>query len=140
MYTNILVPIDGSQQSDRALHHAIGLIKQLSPQAKLTVLHVHPQITLNDPPISVPLVDALEEEGRKIIGLASAAIAANGLEFECVTLTGDPAAVICHKADGDQHDLIVMGSRGVGLVSEILLGSVSHSVIKHVHCPVLIIK
>lgn len=140
MYTNILVPIDGSQPSDRALHHAIELAKRLSPYAKVTVLHVYPLITLNEPPVSVPLVDALEEESRQITELASTTLKASGLEFDCVTLTGDPATVIIDKADTDQHDLIVMGSRGVGLMSEILLGSVSHSVIKHVQGPVLIVK
>ncbi|MBP1965416.1 universal stress protein [Paenibacillus aceris] len=140
MYNHILVPIDGSVQSDQALDHAIMLAKHISPQARVTALHVNQLLTLNEPPISVPLSDILEEEGRKIIEPASAKLSASGLIFDCATWTGDPSTVICHKADADGHDLIVMGSRGAGLMSEILLGSVSHSVVKHVQCPVLIIK
>ncbi|WP_171683900.1 universal stress protein [Paenibacillus planticolens] len=140
MYNHILVPIDGSGQSDRALDHAIKLAKHVSPNARVTVLYVNQQLILNEPPISVPLNDTLAEEGRSMLESASAKLAGSGLLFDGVTLTGDPSTVICSIADADGHDLIVMGSRGVGLMSEILLGSVSHSVIKHANCPVLIIK
>lgn len=140
MYNHILVPIDGSQQSDRALDHAIKISKHGYPNARITIIHVSPQIILNDPPISVPLSDTLAEEGRKIVEPASAKLMESRLAFKSMTLTGDPATTICHQADTDGHDLIVMGCRGVGLMSEILLGSVSHGVIKHANCPVLIIK
>lgn len=140
MYNHILVPIDGSQQSDRALDHAIELSKQGYPNARITIIHVSPQIILNDPPISVPLSDTLAEEGQKIIEPASAKLMGSRIAFKSMTLTGDPATTICHQADTDGHDLIVMGSRGVGLMSEIFLGSVSHGVIKHANCPVLIVK
>ena len=140
MYNNILVPIDGSQQSDQALDHAIRLVKHISPTARITVIHVSPLLILNEPPISVPLSETMAEEGRSIVEPASAKLMESRIAFKSVTLTGDPSTTICQQAETDGHDLIVMGCRGVGLMSEILLGSVSHGVIKHANCPVLIIK
>jgi nucleotide-binding universal stress UspA family protein len=140
MYNHILVPIDGSQQSDQALDHAIKLVKHISPNARITVIHVSPLLILNEPPISVPLSETLAEEGQNIVEPAAAKLMESRIAFKSVTLTGDPSTTICHQAEIDGHDLIVMGCRGVGLMSEILLGSVSHGVIKHANCPVLIIK
>ncbi|MDQ0495269.1 universal stress protein [Paenibacillus brasilensis] len=53
---------------------------------------------------------------------------------------GDPASVICESANQEKVDLIIIGTRGKGLVSEMILGSVSHHVIQHAPCPVLTVK
>lgn len=136
MYNRILVPIDGSQQSGRALEHAIGLAKE---GTKLSVLHVDPSIALNE----VSYVDVsgvLEAESHEIMDAAMAKLKGSGIPFEALVASGYPAPVITRVAKERDIDLIVMGSRGVGFVSEILLGSVSHSVAQHSHCPVLIVK
>ncbi|UKS30910.1 universal stress protein [Paenibacillus sp. HWE-109] len=140
MYKHILVPIDGSQQADRALEHAIALAQTLSPETKLTILYVSQLLTLNEPTMGVVMYDNMEDQDRQVIQPAAAKLAASNVNFTIDTKTGDPASVICYMADYNKCDLIVMGSRGVGLMSEILLGSVSHGVIQHAHCPVLIIK
>jgi nucleotide-binding universal stress UspA family protein len=141
MFKHILVPIDGSEQANRALDSSIALAQMCSSDVKITVLHVNPLLILNEPLIvDNSLYEHMEEEGRHIVSPAVEKLKAAQIEFSAEIKTGDPASVIYHLADFNHNDLIVMGSRGVGLMSEILLGSVSHKVIQHAHCPVMIIK
>ncbi|MBM7567808.1 universal stress protein [Paenibacillus sacheonensis] len=140
MYKHILIPIDGSEQAGKALENAIGLARALSADVRLTVLHVNPALTLNEPVIGMDLEQALEEEGKHILEPAAVKLRAAGFAFDTLTADGDPAAVIVRTAKDADADLIVMGTRGVGIVSELLLGSVSHGVVQHAHCPVLLVK
>ena len=53
---------------------------------------------------------------------------------------GLPAAEILRLAEGLDVGLIVMGSRGLGGIRRALMGSVSDSVVRHAHCPVLVVR
>lgn len=53
---------------------------------------------------------------------------------------GFPAETIVEKAKNENYDIIVMGSRGLGKIKSILMGSVSQYVLKYAHCPVLIVR
>ncbi|SEU11035.1 universal stress protein [Paenibacillus sp. NFR01] len=140
MYGHILVPMDGSGQAERALDSAIGLAKALSPAARLSVIHVQPVIALNEPTGSMDLEGALESEDRQILAAATAKLEGTGLSFETFYVHGDPSKVICKAAKEKSADLIIMGSRGVSFISELLLGSVSHSVAQHAPCAVMLVK
>ncbi|MGI9120532.1 MAG: universal stress protein [Acidimicrobiales bacterium] len=56
------------------------------------------------------------------------------------TEPGDPASVICQVAADDGFDLIVVGSHGAGFVRRLLMGSVSHHVLHHAPCPVMVVR
>lgn len=140
MYNRILVPLDGSEHASRALEGAVGLIRNLKNAPNLAVLHVNPTISINEPPVGVDLEEHIREEGEKMLAPATASLSKQGIGFETYTKTGDPASVICKTAEEQHADLIIMGSRGIGLMSELLIGSVSHSVVQHAHCPVMIVR
>ncbi|ESO00785.1 hypothetical protein HELRODRAFT_192415 [Helobdella robusta] len=53
-------------------------------------------------------------------------------------LTNEPGYEIVKKAEADKIDLIIIGTRGLGTLKRTLLGSVSHYVLHHAHCPVLV--
>ncbi|OUO40736.1 hypothetical protein B5F82_03060 [Megamonas hypermegale] len=53
---------------------------------------------------------------------------------------GFPTEVIVEKAKNENYDIIVMGSRGLGKIKSIFMGSVSQYVLKYAHCPVLIVR
>jgi nucleotide-binding universal stress UspA family protein len=53
---------------------------------------------------------------------------------------GDPAIEICRVAEEGQFDLVVIGSHGSGFLKRVLLGSVSHHVLHHAPCPVLVVR
>ena len=53
---------------------------------------------------------------------------------------GTPAAEVLRYADVSDTDLLVVGARGLGTMSRLLLGSVSETVLRHAHCPVLVVR
>ncbi|MBE0338063.1 universal stress protein [Paenibacillus sp. 23TSA30-6] len=139
-YKHILVAIDGSEQAMKALETAKALSKQLQGEPRLTILHVNPALSMNEPPVGVDVDERIEEEGRHILEPASDFLKDEGISYRMLAGHGDPASIICKSAEQEQVDLIIMGTRGKGLVSEMILGSVSHHVIQHAPCPVLTVK
>ncbi|XP_061360725.1 universal stress protein A-like protein [Gastrolobium bilobum] len=62
------------------------------------------------------------------------------VKAETIFLTGEPREMICQAAEENQVDLLVMGSRGLGTLSRLFVGSVSDYCVKNAKTPVLIVK
>ena len=138
MIKNILVPVDGSDGSDKAVAHAIGMAEIYG--AKLNFLYVANinQLAINAA-LSQAILDAVTKAGKTILDRAENMVP-SGIEKESFSETGSPATVILEFEENLNADLIVMGSRGLGVVKGILLGSVSQYIIERSKCPVLVIK
>ena len=138
MVKNILVPVDGSDGSDKAVAQAIGMAEIYG--AKLNFLYVANinQLAINAA-LSQAILEAVTKAGKTILDRAKNMLP-GGIECETFLETGSPAAVILEFEDKLDIDLIVMGSRGLGLVKGVLLGSVSQYIIERAKCPVLVIK
>lgn len=138
MFENILVPVDGSEGSDRAVAEAISIAESLG--AKLNFLYV---ANINQLAINACLSDAILESvtkaGNVILDHAMEMVP-SGIEKEAFSETGSPAVVILDFAATNDMDLIIMGSRGLGVVKGVLLGSVSQYIIEQSKCPVLVVK
>ena len=134
----ILVPVDGSEESEKATVQAVRLAK-LEP-GKLIFMYV---VNIQQAAISVHLcqeiIDSLTEEGNRILGEIKEGLP-EGLECETVLDVGIPYEKIVDYAKDNATDLIVMGSRGLSLVEGILMGSVSRNVLEQAPCSVLIAK
>ncbi|KQL54903.1 MULTISPECIES: universal stress protein [Heyndrickxia] len=139
MYNKILVAFDGSAASARALHHAAKLGKTVGTE-KLTILHVNREIPMPEPALNIDLDQLLDEENQEILTPAIQFLSESNVNYEVHTFHGEPAHVIINYASEHHYDVIVMGSRGKGLIKEALLGSVSNKVAHSAHCPVLIVK
>ncbi len=138
MMRNILVPVDGSEGSDRAVTHAITLAEACG--AKLSFLYV---ANINQLAINACLSDAILEAVTKagnVILERAVQMVPSGIEKEAFSETGSPAVVILDFADSIEADLVVMGSRGLGVVKGVLLGSVSQYIVEQSKCPVLVVK
>jgi nucleotide-binding universal stress UspA family protein len=142
LYSKVLVPVDGSDNSNRALKHALSLSSKL--KSKLTILYV-----LEVPPFvyvqSQKLVDSvmasLEKEAKNILDVAQNQANEFDVEYETALLKGDHiASVIIDYNKKNDFDIIVIGSRGHGKLKTTVLGSVSNNVLHHSKNPVLIIK
>ena len=146
MFKKILVPIDGSDFSTLAAQKA--LFMALKHEATITLLHVipDPHGGKHKTNMKPEQVEALESEGHAILQQVRSLLETINPEeegkvsLEAELSWGHPADVIIEKARLDSIDMIVMGSRGLGALSGLLLGSVSDRVSKLAPCPVLIVR
>ena len=138
MMKNILVPVDGSEGADRAIEKAVMLAKLCN--AKVTFLYVANinQLAINAV-LSDAILDSVTKAGNVILERAMEMVP-EGVEKESFSDTGSPAVVVLDFAESNNIDLIVMGSRGLGVVKGVLLGSVSQYVVEQAKCPVLVVK
>lgn len=138
MIKNILIPVDGSEGSDRAITHAITLADVCG--AKLNFLYVANinQLAINAC-LSDAILEAVTKAGNVILDRAMQMVP-SGIDKEAFSETGSPAVVILDFADSIEADLVVMGSRGLGVVKGVLLGSVSQYIVEQSKCPVLVVK
>lgn len=142
MFKKILVAFDDSNESAKALDYGIHLSKE-NPFSTLEVLHVFylPVMVIGEALVSAPaFVDNYQyEHAENVIAKAEQHVSA----FPNATVTlkqGDPATTVVAYAEEIQSDLIIVGSRGIGGIKELLLGSVSHHIIQHSNIPVLVVK
>ena len=138
MMKYILVPVDGSEGADRAIEKAVMLAQTCG--AKLNFLYVANinQLAINAV-LSDAILDSVTKAGNVILDRALEMVPA-GVAKESFSDTGSPAVVILDFAETNDIDLIVMGSRGLGVVKGVLLGSVSQYVVEQSKCPVLVVK
>ncbi|MDR7236512.1 universal stress protein [Neobacillus drentensis] len=141
MFNRILVAIDGSKMSEKALKSAFNFAKER--YSKIGLIHVDKNINIsNGMPIAT--IDKVYSEqrnkGMDLLDRAVSFAAQEGIEIETHYVMGEPAIQIVKKAEEGNYQLIIMGSRGLGNIKGLMLGSVSQKVSQLSHCPVLIIK
>lgn len=138
----LLVPLDGSPAANRALAHAIALLRG-QPNGILLLLNVQNRDT-----IGLSEIDAATTQDRALAAQRSDALldaaaqtcAAAGLTAESHAAFGPIAETIAATARELGADQIVMGTRGLGPVRGLLLGSVASAVIHLVDIPVTLVK
>lgn len=140
MLERILAAVDGSNHGNKALEQALMLAEQMKNSVHLTILHVNPSISINEPALGVDLEERIAEEGKHIIEPVKKLLAKRAVSYETRLVAGDPVTEICRTAREQKCDLILMGTGGKRMLAEILVGSVSHGVLKHADCPVLTVK
>lgn len=145
MFKKILVPVDGSECSWRALDHAVELGNKFD--AALVVVNVI-QPYNNAALLAMPLDHAtisrgnseLEKIGDKVLEMAKEKLASYGGAVEYSMEVGHPSERILAVAKASSCEAIVLGSRGLSGIAEFFLGSVSSKVAQYAEVPVLIVK
>jgi nucleotide-binding universal stress UspA family protein len=142
--TRILLATDGSQEAELAALRAVELAD--ATDSELHVVHVGVvPIFLKSYPGTLgyygKLYEQIEEESRQRLRKQSLRVkAAGGTVAGAHLRMGEVALEIVALAEELGAGLIVMGSRGLGGVRRALMGSVSDSVVRHAHCPVLVVR
>lgn len=138
---HILVPIDGSDSSIRALKKAIYFAQLCQCQLTLlTVVDMNKEInSFEQVSTGGYIPEELKENGYKLL-LTVIPLIPNTIHFHTVVKVGDPARCIIEYCETHQPDLIIMGNRGRTGLKKILLGSVSNYVLLRSSVPVLIMK
>ena len=141
MFTKILVPVDGSDNSFRALDQALFISK--STGAAITAMHIiesPPTVYVESQKLLNELLDNYRKQSAKILDKCKDIGQRQDVKVDTVIAEGDAAANINGYAEKEAFDLIVIGSRGFGKLKQALLGSVSSKVIQHAKSSVLIVK
>jgi nucleotide-binding universal stress UspA family protein len=143
MFRHILYATDGSELALKALNTVSELAK--IHKSRVTVVHAYPSPTFYYPDvIAAPYYDELIERSRQaaedILDEAARKLRMSSVGVTKVLIEGSAANAILKAAKTHRCDLIVMGARGLSDLQGLLLGSVSHRVIQHTTCPVLIVR
>jgi nucleotide-binding universal stress UspA family protein len=138
-FTNVLVALDGSDGSHRALDCALSICATLG--ARLTALAVEGKLPAYA--ASLGEVDEVKREKdeffSRLLADAERAAGERGVVLRTELLPGHEAEVITHYARAHDHDLIVIGHRG-HFLEDVLLGSMADRVAHHAHCPVMVVR
>lgn len=130
----ILVPLDGSAPSLRALDLAISISKK--KETTITGIHI-----IRTPKFSSKIKEQYGQNASKIIKVASAIAKKAGVPFkEKIKSNGYVGNEVVKFAQDNKFDLIAMGSRGPSPIAELFLGSVANYVVIKSKIPVLIVK
>lgn len=138
----ILVPVDGSDSSLAAVRFVIGKLAEGGKAPELHLLNV--QMPL--PSAASSFIDAgvvrgyHDEEGQKDLAAARKLLGEAGIACVAHVAVGDPAETIATYAEQERCDAIVMGTRGLGRIGNLLLGSVATKVLHLTKVPVTLVK
>ena len=146
MYKHILVAVDGSDTSDRALHEAINLAKD--QQAILRIVYAVDEVNINaspEFPNPTEIEQAWTDAGREILDKAQNSARTAGIKAETRLLEIDKLGVrtadaIIQEAKTWPADLLVAGTHGRSGLSHLLMGSVAEGIVRICPVPILLIR
>jgi nucleotide-binding universal stress UspA family protein len=141
LISKILVAVDGSASAEKALDYAIELAKKTSNN--LLIINVIEEFgeLMNRWKEHDKLVKDLKRERTAMLDKYESRAKEAGIEnVHIIRAEGNAAEKILQSAEDKRIDTIILGSRGLSTTKEFLLGSVSHNVIHHAKCSVIIAK
>ena len=140
----VLVPVDGSETSQRAVDHVIANMQHQKDQADIHLINVQPPLPYGGQASSVvghsSVDDYHREEGEKCLKAARQKLDGAGVKYHCHIAVGDPAEATVRYAQQHAVDQIVMGTHGRGAVASALMGSVAKEVLAKSSIPVVLVK
>jgi len=139
----ILLPVDGSECSLRAVDHLITHAGWFRDVPEIHLLHVHAPIPIGRVQAHIgkeTLHAYYLEEGQEHLVEAQKKLDAAGRFHTTHMHVGQPAEVIARLAEELGCDLIVMGAHGMGALAGLVMGSVATRILHLAPCPVLLVK
>ncbi len=149
MVKKVLVAVDGSEPSGRAVTFAAELFRE--KDAEIVLLHVveepgyvgmwadgimSPEVIV----IPAEVRQEMERRAEDILESSRKMMEEKGMMAVGKIRWGNPAAEIIEEASTGSYDLVVLGTHGHGALRGFIMGSVSDRVARHAHCPVLLVR
>lgn len=135
----VLIPVDGSDFSRNAAKYAAHLVNSRNP--KLYLLNAWEPVNMT---IGNEMADRLrksaEADSMELLQEYGAMLAPCGMEVELISRSGRPDYVILNVQDEFDCDLIVIGSRGLSVLENVIMGSVVTRVLEGASCPGLVTR
>jgi nucleotide-binding universal stress UspA family protein len=141
VFLNILVAVDGSEHGAAALRTAAQLAGE--EHARLTVITAVPpapalaQLSAAGAAALADVAELMGDAGKQIRAQVDAL--PDDVSVTSIVVAGHAHEAILERLREGNHDLLVMGTRGLGRVGSALLGSVSQAVLHHAEVPVLVV-
>ena len=139
MFERIVVALDGSDHSHRALEHAKHLAECLDATLWLVHAFAHTSDLWGHDKFD-ELVTQRKTAGQDILDEARKTLGDTTFDVQEELLEGPAAEAILNVAEVRNADLIVLGTRGHGSLQGMLVGSVGNKVLQHAHCPVMLVR
>ena len=140
MFERILLAVDGSEHALHAARVAAELARAMrSDQLRIVVCFEGIPSYLGEPNLQ-NAIDQRVLASNEILQQAVDALGDVSVEVHTELIEGDPAEAIIEVARTRESNVIVMGSRGLGRLAGLVLGSTSQKVVSHAPCPVLIVR
>lgn len=140
MFNRILLAVDGSEHALHATRKAAELARLMKLiEIRVVVAYDPIPMYLGEPNMQLAITNR-KGEAEEILNAAVKEVGDVPCEVNTEIIEGDPATAIIDVAATRKSDLIVMGSRGLGRLAGLLLGSTSQKVVSHAACPVLIVR
>ena len=153
--TKILLATDGSSEAELATQTAVDLARMSDSELHVVYVEDYSSMALLyseatdqegvapmwDPILEEDLERSSEQRSRELLDAEVERVrSAGGTVAQAHLMMGEVAREIVHLAEDLRAGLIVMGSRGRGGIRRALMGSVSDSVVRHAHCPVMVTR
>ncbi|HXD40411.1 MAG TPA: universal stress protein [Ramlibacter sp.] len=138
----ILLAADDSKYTKKAAAFLVNQEALVGPENELVVLHVQPAV----PPRVKTMLGASavgsyhQDEAAKVLEPMERFLKRHDVQFRTMWVVGSPATEVVRVAKREKAQMIVMGTRGHGVIGRALMGSVAQSVVSDCDIPVLLVK
>ncbi|WP_234413809.1 universal stress protein [Ideonella sp. A 288] len=141
---SVLVAVDGSEASQKAVQHVLALRQELRDPSALVLHLLNVQLPVSGDVsafiASKSIQEYHQERADEALAPAKALVESSGIAHQVHQRVGSPGQTIAEVAQAQGCDLIVMGTRGLGSSTAALLGSVAQIAIEHAGVPVTLVK
>lgn len=140
MFQNILLATDGSDHSRRAIDQTLKMVSPHKDQVHIDLIYVVDGETSKKDVLKYgDSQTASQKRKEKFLDIIQY-IESEGVSTDFKLLHGDPAEEMIDYANEHDYDCVVIGSRGRNKFQTLILGSVSHKLVKYVQSPVIVVK
>lgn len=138
----VLLAADGSKYTKKALAFLVNHESLVNSRDELFVLNVQLQVPSRVKSMlgSAEVAAYHREEGDKVLDPIKKFLDKHDLKYRCASVVGHPVEEILKAAAAEKSHLVVMGTRGHGLIGRTLIGSIAQRVVSDCDLPVLLVK
>lgn len=140
MFNKILLATDGSEHSSRAINQAIKMVSPYKDQVKIDLIYAVDGDTSKSDVLKYGDSHTATIKRKEKFMETIQEIESKGVKSDIILLHGDPAEEIIEYANNQEYDCVVIGSRGRNKFQTLILGSVSHKLVKYIQAPVIVVK
>jgi len=140
--TNIMVAVDGSEQSVHAAAKAVDLARTTGGKVTVATVVRPPEGWWGlegSPPSPEAMAAAVAAGRREVLEGVLGKVNTDGVDITTMEEIGDPASMIITLCEQEDIDLLVIGRRGAGFVERMMIGSVADRLAHHSPCPIMIV-